>query len=105
MTMNDLCKRVGCKYITWSSGRESCTAWLECKLKKCITDEEHCAKCKDRLPKGAKPKKETVRVISKCPICGCEKYEGISFYMSAVFCKSCGCVYKQVIHNPCCEHL
>lgn len=52
MTMNDLCRQINCKHITWSNGGgDSCTAWLECKLHKEITDESHCAKCKDRIPK------------------------------------------------------
>lgn len=52
MTMNDLCRKVNCKHITWSNGGgDSMTAWLECKLHKEITDENHCAKCKDRVPK------------------------------------------------------
>lgn len=52
MTMYDLCRQVNCKYVTWSSGdKNSATAWLECKLHKNITDENHCAKCKDRILK------------------------------------------------------
>lgn len=55
MTMNDLCKQVNCKHVTWSNGGgDSCTAWLECKLKNKATDENHCAKCKDRVPKYIK---------------------------------------------------
>ena len=42
MTMNDLCRKVNCKHITWSNGGgDSCTAWLECKLHKEATDENH----------------------------------------------------------------
>lgn len=53
--MDDICRQINCKYITWSNGGgESCTAWLECKLKKEITDDIHCAKCKDRVPKRSK---------------------------------------------------
>lgn len=52
MTMNDLCRKINCKYITWSNGGgDSCTAWLECKLRKETTDENHCGKCKSRTPK------------------------------------------------------
>lgn len=56
MTMYDLCRQINCKHITWSSSGESCTAWLECKLKKEATDEKHCAKCKDRVPKRSEGK-------------------------------------------------
>ena len=52
MTMYDLCRKVNCKYITWSTGeKDSCTVWLYCKLHKEITDENTCAKCKNRVPK------------------------------------------------------
>ena len=57
MTMNDICRKVNCKHITWSNGEDGgCTAWLECKLHKEITDENHCAKCKDRVPKRSDTK-------------------------------------------------
>lgn len=52
MTMNDICRQINCKYVTWSNGGgDSCTCWLECKLHQETTDEGHCAKCKDRIPK------------------------------------------------------
>ena len=52
MTMDDLVRNVNCKYCYWTTSHpESCTAWLECKLKKEATDEKHCSKCKDRVPK------------------------------------------------------
>lgn len=53
MTMNDICREVNCKYVTWSNGGgDSTTAWLECKLhNNKATDESHCVKCKDRIPK------------------------------------------------------
>ena len=52
MTMYDLCRQVNCKHITWSNGGgDSRTAWLECKLHKEATDENHCAKCKDKEKK------------------------------------------------------
>ena len=35
MTMNDICRQINCKHIKWSNGGgDSCTCWLECKLKK-----------------------------------------------------------------------
>lgn len=52
MTMNDICRKVNCKYVTWGNGGgDSCTCWLECKLHNDITDENYCAKCKERVPK------------------------------------------------------
>ena len=52
MTMNNICRKVNCKYVTYSNGGgNSCTYWLECKLHKDTTDENHCTKCKDRVPK------------------------------------------------------
>ena len=51
MTMYDLCRQVNCKHITCGGGGKSATAWLECKLHNKCTDENHCAKCKDRVPK------------------------------------------------------
>lgn len=58
MTMNDLCRQINCKHITWSSGGEdSCTAWLECKLHKEVTDKNHCAKCRDQVPRSTKSKR------------------------------------------------
>ena len=52
MTMDDLCRQINCKYITWSNGGgDSCTAWLECRLTKETTDDNKCTKCKDRVPK------------------------------------------------------
>ena len=63
MTMYDLCKKVDCKYITWSNGGgDSCTAWLECKLHKEITDEKNCASCKDR---ASKTREECMKRLKK----------------------------------------
>lgn len=56
MTMDDICKEVNCEYVTWSNGGgNSCTAWLECKLKKWVTDPNECSKCKKRTPKRGEP--------------------------------------------------
>lgn len=52
MTMDSICREINCKHIKWSNGGgDSCTAWFECKLKNKTTDKNHCAKCKDRVPK------------------------------------------------------
>lgn len=52
MTMDDICRDVNCKFVTWSNGGgDSCTAWLECKLKNCITDPNECCRCNNRIPK------------------------------------------------------
>ena len=52
MTMNDLCRQVNCKHITWSNGGgDSMTCWLKCKLKDKVTGSDSCAKCRDRVPK------------------------------------------------------
>lgn len=52
MTMDDIVRKINCKYVKWSrGGRDSCTAWFECKLKDKTTDENKCAKCNDRVPK------------------------------------------------------
>lgn len=52
MNMNDLCREADCKHVTWNTGDDdSCTAWLECKLHKEVTDVNHCKKCKERVPK------------------------------------------------------
>ncbi len=54
--MDDSCKEVNCKYVTGSNGGgDSCTAWLEYKLKKWITDTNECSKCKNRIPRRGEP--------------------------------------------------
>ena len=55
--MKSLCGKINCKYITWDNGgRDSVTFCLVCKLKKEITDERHCAKCKDKVLKRSEEK-------------------------------------------------
>lgn len=53
MTMNDIVKSVGCRHCTWRHGHSKwfkgeCTAWLWCRKKDSMTDESHCAKCKEK---------------------------------------------------------
>lgn len=41
--------------------------------------------------------REKVKIIKKCPVCGCpDKFLAISD-ASLVYCRNCGCVYKEVI--------
>lgn len=85
--MDDLCRRINCKHITWSNGGgDSVTCWLECKLKKEHTDCDRCANCKDRVPKyimsdfNSQPMQNQHKncELKPCPFCGSAKtrYEG-----------------------------
>lgn len=56
--MDDICRKINCKHIKWTrSNPESCTAYCVCKLKDKTTDENHCAKCKDRVPRREETEK------------------------------------------------
>lgn len=60
MTMKDVENDCRCKYAKWTSGKESATAWIECRRKGESTDPAHCAKCEER-ESNANIKAESIR--------------------------------------------
>lgn len=56
MTMKDVENDCRCMYAKWTSGKESTTAWIECKLQNKVTDPNCCAKCTKRVERQSERK-------------------------------------------------